>query len=259
MMITVCELREKCKKSNIANLPWFSANVVQRFSIYLTWLFVNLHISGNQVLVISSIIELTGALLFLTKIKTMALIGAFLLFLGYVLDHVDGEVRRYRNESRAWGIYLDRIMHRIIYPLTYLTIGINVYFVQGKIQLLFLAISAAFFNELIYFNKLFKTTILGSSSDTPTITVTKSIRNGLEVSLGRKNFLFISILCLKRIYDHIYCNWVQYIGLIILISLNKLHLFVFFYGVAEPLKWVLETFLDIKYKYLPYKKRFSND
>lgn len=250
MNMTIPELRKKVRKPHHLRQPWFIRNVISRVSIYLTAFFIKINVSGFCVLILCGMIELTGVLLLLTMNKALAFLGVSLLFLGLILDAVDGELRRYHGESRAWGIYLDRIMHRIIYPLLYICVGINSYILDSNISLLYFAISAAFFNQLAYFNKVFKMSILGK--DSYDLTPTKLIRNKIEASIG-KNLFFIFLLFAKRIYDHIFCNWVQYFILIVLISCNKLYFFAIFYGIGEPLKWLLGTFLDIEYEYIPDK------
>jgi len=250
MRIKFIEAQLMCKEKSSQNNKLFDTVVNKTIAPFLVWIFINIGLRGNQVLIVCASIEILGIfMLFTQKILFMAF-GILLLFFGVILDLLDGTVRKYWNESRVWGIYLDRVMHRLVYPLCYIAIGIYAYLLTSKIEILYFAISAALFNELNYFNKIFKILLIGNDKERPT--PTRLIRDNLEKTIHKK-MLFYSVLMLKRLYDYVFCNWVQYLILLSLLLLYKVEMFILFYGIGEPLKWVMNTYLDVKFYYVPDK------
>lgn len=82
----------------------------RKISAYLTWLFLVLGASANLISVVKGIVSCAGALLFLPGDPSLALLGAFLLQLSFVLDACDGEVARYTNScGYAGGEFIDKI------------------------------------------------------------------------------------------------------------------------------------------------------
>jgi len=67
--------------------------------------------------------DITGALMLLGQSKLLRASGILLLLFSWILDHVDGEVRRYQKKSSTYGILLDRFTHYVGHPLVHFCLG----------------------------------------------------------------------------------------------------------------------------------------
>ena len=67
-------------------------------------------------------------------------LGALMLQLWYILDHVDGEVARYNGESSLTGVYFDELVHYIVHPLVFFGIGWGLFNATGSVKYILLGI-----------------------------------------------------------------------------------------------------------------------
>src|SRR3989344_406147 len=128
-MVTIAELREKCKKEY-----WGFSN---RFTLF--WLFLGL----------------VGAALLSTGVYKWMLLGIVIYHLGHFFDCVDGNLARYRNKPSLKGQYLEQIAHHItiISVLCGLTVG--TFKMTGNLWSLYLggtAVGAFVFAKLFNIN-----------------------------------------------------------------------------------------------------------
>jgi len=79
------------------------------FSRYLTWLFLRMELSANQVTVLSLIVGCMGGVFYGMGGYISALVGGALVFLFIVLDSTDGEIARIRGQSSITGVYLESV------------------------------------------------------------------------------------------------------------------------------------------------------
>lgn len=80
-------------------------------SIYLTWALLHTRVTANQVTVASIVIAGAGLVMVASRPPGMAMAGCLLLLGYHLLDRVDGEVARYREQHSLHGIYLDNAGH----------------------------------------------------------------------------------------------------------------------------------------------------
>nr|WP_320193810.1 CDP-alcohol phosphatidyltransferase family protein [uncultured Desulfobacter sp.] len=164
MIESINELREICFKDpdKYGKIPFISRAIIHPYvSIYVTKLLILLGLSGLQATVLMLFINVS-ALFFLFLGYTA--IGGGLLLLGWILDHSDGEVCRYRNESTALGIFLDCLTHRLTYPGIYLGLGYCVS-VNSGMNYFYLGAGASYFMSLNIMNRLDKRIISSSRKD----------------------------------------------------------------------------------------------
>lgn len=142
MGVSFRELREVCQ------LPVASRNDVagllfgDRCSLPITKLFVDLGLSPSIATVGMLVAGLLGAALQFGGAH-LALAGAALLLLYYLLDCVDGEVARWRKVEHArWGYY-EYIFHFVVKPLVFLCVGFSAWTPDGPLLPLVAAVSAA--------------------------------------------------------------------------------------------------------------------
>lgn len=111
-------------------------------SLLITKLFVDLRLSPNYASVGFFVCGLAGAALQVSH-SGVALAGAALLVLYYVLDCVDGEVARWQRVVNVhWGYY-DYLFHMLIKPLAFFGIGVGTWLEVGSPWPLCAAFAAA--------------------------------------------------------------------------------------------------------------------
>lgn len=80
-------------------------------AIYGTWLATRLGLSAHQVTLAAWLTGLGAAAAIATGRRSGFIVGALLAHLSYWLDHVDGQVARWRGSASIDGTYLDYMMH----------------------------------------------------------------------------------------------------------------------------------------------------
>jgi hypothetical protein len=112
---TLAELRSTAQKARHREIGnWLARRVARPSAIYGTWLAVRLRLSAHQVTLASLAASLGGALALGTGSRLGFVLGVSLLHLGFWLDHVDGQVARWRGTSSLDGVYFDYLMHHLV-------------------------------------------------------------------------------------------------------------------------------------------------
>ena len=127
MVESIKKLREICQKPISHSNTWYQRKFSRKISIYLTWFFIHLKISGNTTSILVLITGIIAPLFFILGNYLYYVVGVLLLQLWYLLDHVDGELARYWKKTSAKGIFIDKINHHIVHPLIFLCMGIGLY------------------------------------------------------------------------------------------------------------------------------------
>ena len=125
-MATIKEL----KKINIANgkpKRW-RQKILRLGGTYLSWFFIKLPITANQVTFLMLFVGIISAIMFTVGSYFYSLIGIFLFSLYLFIDYADGNVARYKKMCSLKGAYLDTMNHIIVYSLVLFCISIGVYF-----------------------------------------------------------------------------------------------------------------------------------
>ena len=109
----------------------------RKISIYLTIIFIKLKVTPNQATFLS-LVSALASLYFLTgSSRGMLLTAAALIFLYYLLDHVDGELARYYIQTGVMkpslkGHYFDVLVHRYSSNLMVFFLGLGLYKHDGN-------------------------------------------------------------------------------------------------------------------------------
>ncbi len=138
-MYNLEEVTLKASRSNdVKNrrLHFFSS----KFSIYFSWIFINLGISANGVTSIFFLTGLAGAILFSYENLVAVVIAYSLWRLHIIFDICDGEVARFTQKFSINGAYWDYMIHSIIYPITYSSICISLFYKFSDINFLIIAV-----------------------------------------------------------------------------------------------------------------------
>ncbi|MDP3698764.1 MAG: CDP-alcohol phosphatidyltransferase family protein [Nanoarchaeota archaeon] len=150
-MVTINELREKCKKEY-----WgFSNKLVHEIGFYFTKPFINTPITSNQVTLFWLFLGLAGAVLLSTGLYKWMLLGIVIYHLGHFFDCVDGNLARYRNKSTLKGQYLEQIAHHITIIAVLCGLTLGTYKMTNDLRSLYLggiAVGAFVFAKLFNLN-----------------------------------------------------------------------------------------------------------
>ena len=111
---SLAELRatvQKQKHREIGN--WLARRVARPTAVYGSWVAVRLGCSAHQVTLAALAAGLGGAIAIGTGSRAGFMLGLALAHLGFWLDHVDGQVARWRGTACLDGVYLDYVMHHV--------------------------------------------------------------------------------------------------------------------------------------------------
>jgi len=122
------ELNRICQKPRYREAGnWMVRNILRDAALPVTWLLLHTSVTANQVTLISLIIGLIGICFFALPASGAFLFGAFLLQLWYYLDHVDGQIARYRKTASLTGRFFDFMTHHLIHGLVFFFLALFVY------------------------------------------------------------------------------------------------------------------------------------
>ncbi|MFA5173564.1 MAG: CDP-alcohol phosphatidyltransferase family protein [Candidatus Pacearchaeota archaeon] len=241
-METIEELRKICQPEKVLNRgdeSWYSKYFVRKFSIYLTYFFIKLKISANQITYLGFIFFIIGSVFLATSLKWLVLFGALFFHIFSILDSVDGELARYYKKKSILGAYLEKMSHSIIIPVMFLSLGINSYLISENISYLFFSISAmlAFLwsfavtenKNSLYFEKNIK------NISKETEQKNKVLNLGLKI-FGLATILVIIFLLsiINLVYKSMFFYNIPIFGLILI-----------FYGIFAHIPWVYSLIKNI--------------
>ena len=103
-------------------------NILRDAALPITWLCLHTQITANQVTLISLVIALIGVSSFALSSNASFLIGSVLLQVWYLLDHVDGQIARYRNTSCLSGRFFDYVTHHLIHGAIPFSFGLHAFY-----------------------------------------------------------------------------------------------------------------------------------
>jgi hypothetical protein len=111
---TLDALRSRVHKDRHREIGNWPARFLARPSaVYGTWLAVRMGFSAHQVTALAIVANLGGAGAIATGTRGGFIAGVVSLVLAFWLDHVDGQVARWRGTASLDGVYLDYLMHHV--------------------------------------------------------------------------------------------------------------------------------------------------
>ncbi len=109
---TLNELRSRVQKARHREIGnWMARRVARPSAVYGTWLAIRLGLSANQVTAAAWVASMVSATAIGWGSRSAFVVGVILAHLAFWLDHVDGQVARWRGTSSLDGTYLDYLMH----------------------------------------------------------------------------------------------------------------------------------------------------
>lgn len=122
-MSVIRELRLKLQEPRKYCDTFYGRYVMRRLSIYLTLFFSRLKLTPSQITFFSILFGAVGiAFFFLRK----PVEGILCVNIWYLLDHVDGEMARLRNEQTLTGLFFDTMANPILFPAIFFSMGASV-------------------------------------------------------------------------------------------------------------------------------------
>lgn len=128
MVESLRELNRICQKPRYKEAGnWMVRHIVRDAALPLTWLLLHTPVTANQVTLASLILGLAGIALFAFSSHTLFLWGTLLLQFWYYLDHVDGQIARYRGTASLTGRFFDFMVHHAIHGAVFFSLGFYVF------------------------------------------------------------------------------------------------------------------------------------
>jgi CDP-alcohol phosphatidyltransferase len=111
---SLAEIRARAHKGRHREVGnWLARKVGRPSAVYGTWAAVRLGLSAHQVTLGALLAGVGAAVAFGTGSRSGFVTGVVLAHLAFWLDHVDGQVARWRGTAGLDGVYLDYLMHHV--------------------------------------------------------------------------------------------------------------------------------------------------
>jgi phosphatidylglycerophosphate synthase len=143
---SISALRKTCQESRLREreTTWYYRHVLRSVSIHITRVVILTRLTANQVTLMSGIAGVVAALLLSYGQYWYSVAGAALILLMELLDHVDGEVARYRGTASLKGKLLwDAWVHYLVRPLLLVGVTLGVYRTSQNVNIFLWGYAAA--------------------------------------------------------------------------------------------------------------------
>lgn len=118
------DFTQRCQKPDHTRVGnWYARRVSRPAALRITWLVLPSGVSAHTMTLAAWVCGLAAAGSLAWGTAGAWLVGAALLQLWYLLDHVDGQVARYRGRATLDGVALDYLMHHTLNMLVPLGLG----------------------------------------------------------------------------------------------------------------------------------------
>ncbi len=144
------ELEAICQKPHWQEVGnWMVRKIERPLALHVTRLLLHTSITADQVTALSIAVGVLGGITFFSSNSVLFLLGVILFHVWYLLDHVDGQVARYRKSTSITGVYFDFLTHYIVHAFFFLGLGLQAYFRELHLAFLFLAIGGGLGSVLL--------------------------------------------------------------------------------------------------------------
>lgn len=131
MVESLKQLNDICQKPRYREVGnWMVRHILRDAALPVTWLLLHTNITANQVTLASLVIGLLGIALISVPSQASFFTGVLLFQFWYLLDHVDGQIARYRKTASLTGRFFDYLMHHLIHTVCPFSLGLYAYFVS---------------------------------------------------------------------------------------------------------------------------------
>lgn len=112
---TLVQLERRCQKPDYrASGNWMARRISRPAALRVTWIIAPYGFSAHLATAAATAVALAAACSFGLGTVASCFVGAILLQLWYLLDHVDGQLARFNGRSSLDGIQLDYLMHHVV-------------------------------------------------------------------------------------------------------------------------------------------------
>ncbi len=258
-MESLKELSRICQKPNYKTVGnWMVRHILRDAALPMTWLLLHTPVTANQVTLVALIIGLAGNAMLSGGSTGLFLSGVICLQLWYYLDHVDGQIARYRKTSSLTGRFLDFLMHHLVHACIYFPWGWHIWQVEANSAFLvagfMLSVLTFTFNMLpdIGYKAMFEKIVMSPQCEWRKCSM-KEKKNYLpNKSFARKVFSFLH----KSVEMHVLMNLLTVAALVewfIFRDLSFRHFLFYYYLFTVPLITL------VKITHIIIKKRIDAD
>lgn len=120
------KIKQQNKQHEFQSL--FRMLVYRHFSVPLTSVLVRTNISPNMITTFSLILAFVSTFFYYKADYASLVIGAIILNVSLILDHVDGEVARYKKISSSFGAWWDGVCDKVSEYVVFLSLTLGLYF-----------------------------------------------------------------------------------------------------------------------------------
>ncbi len=234
-------------------IPWISKFVIiPHVAVYFTKVFLHLRWCGDHVTLLMTACAFLGPICFFLGSAGGYVGGACLMLLSWILDHTDGQVRRYRGEDSIFSIYLDRFTHRVSYPLQHMAMGASLYHTSEIASDLLFGGVVAYAYQLVVVHSLDKQLIQlerGHVDPDPL----RTLRLRLTAWMPPLSW---PLKLLVGGYSQLIQNPTFVILLIVAVLFDIVRPYYLAYGTVIIFNWLLRTLLDYTIVF-PWRKRYA--
>ena len=125
---TLAELSRHCQKPDHRRVGnWMACWIARPLALLVTWAILPAGISAHTMTLLAWLTACCSAAAFAWGSSAGWVMGAILLQLWYLLDHVDGQLARYQGTASLDGATLDYLMHHWVNLTLPLAIGWGLY------------------------------------------------------------------------------------------------------------------------------------
>ncbi len=231
-------LKEKIVKANdkekkaLSQNAWYSNHVARPISLWITKPFLNMH--PNTICLIMILIGLASLPFFAMGGYFNIILGALILQIHYLFDHVDGNVARLMNKKTKRGKYLDFVPNIIVNPLVFAFLGFGHYVTFGNLYYLIFGFSASFFFVVREPARLFRY-LMKEELQMNDKQVKASSNSGAK------------LITINRFLNVIF-DFPGIMNILLLFSLtNSTQYLLIFYGITLPVIFLARVFYEFRY------------
>ncbi|MBN1589252.1 MAG: CDP-alcohol phosphatidyltransferase family protein, partial [Pirellulales bacterium] len=130
--LSVAQLDERCQKPDHRRIGnWMARRVTRPMALRVTWVVAPWAVSAHATTLLAWACGIGSAALFGWGSPGGWVLGALVLQLAYLLDHVDGQLARLRETASLDGAQLDYLMHHTINLILPLGLGHGAFAASG--------------------------------------------------------------------------------------------------------------------------------
>ena len=146
-MASLNKIRNTAKQTRDSHFTLWNRHVVSHFSIYITKFLLYTPVTANNVTFMMLVLGIIGPIFLFNGFFVT---GLLLLHLVVILDNVDGEIARYKNQKSMMGKYLDGVYHVVVSQFMLFGYAYGVYSLYpSKLLIIFGFLAAAFSKSVV--------------------------------------------------------------------------------------------------------------